>query len=88
MFQIAPEPIQPPDDENVESAPSGIGNQAVESWAAVLRPAHAFVDVFHRDLVAGRAGSQRAGLTLNTYAHVLPALQSAAADKMDAILKR
>jgi integrase len=33
-------------------------------------------------------GHSQISLTLNTYAHVLPALQSAAADKMDAILKR
>jgi len=33
-------------------------------------------------------GHSQISLTLNTYAHVLPALQSDAADKMDAILKR
>jgi integrase len=33
-------------------------------------------------------GHSQISLTLNTYAHVLPALQSAAADKMHAILKR
>jgi integrase len=33
-------------------------------------------------------GHSQISLTLNTYSHVLPALQSDAADKMDAILKR
>jgi integrase len=33
-------------------------------------------------------GHSQISLTLNTYAHVLPALQSDAADKMDAILGR
>ena len=33
-------------------------------------------------------GRSQISLTLNTYAHVLPALQSDAAAKMDAILKR
>ena len=33
-------------------------------------------------------GHSQISLTLNTYSHVLPALQAAAADKLDAILSR
>jgi hypothetical protein len=32
-------------------------------------------------------GHSQISLTLNTYAHILPALQQDAADRMDAILK-
>jgi hypothetical protein len=36
----------------------------------------------------GNAGHSQASLTLNTYSHVLPALQDDAASKMDAILSK
>ena len=39
VLQIAPEPIQPPDDQDVESPTPGVRHQAVEGRATVLGPA-------------------------------------------------
>jgi integrase len=50
--------------------------------AATLLPS---LGVDPRTIMETRGHSQ-ISLTLNTYSHVLPALQAAAADKLDAIL--
>jgi len=40
----------------------------------------------HPKIVQERLGHSRISMTLDTYSHVLPAMQQEAADKMDAIL--
>jgi site-specific recombinase XerD len=41
----------------------------------------------HPKVVTETIGHSQIGLTMNTYSHMLPALQREAADKMEAVLK-
>jgi len=80
--------------------PRNVSREFTEMLAAANIPHVRFHDLRHTAATLALAqgvdprtimetlGHSQISLTLNTYAHVLPALQSAAADKMDAILKR
>ena len=45
VAQVAPEPVEAPADQDVDSAAPGIADQAVERRAPILRTGHPVVDV-------------------------------------------
>jgi hypothetical protein len=47
VFQIAPEPIEPPADQDVEPAAPGVRNQLVERRPPILRTGDTPIDVLN-----------------------------------------
>ena len=46
--EVAPEPIQAPDHQDLEAAPPGVGDESIQGRSAIPRTGDTTVDVLHR----------------------------------------
>ena len=54
MTEVPPEPIESPDDQDIEPPPSGICHELIERDVSILRTAHALIDILPMDRPSSR----------------------------------
>jgi hypothetical protein len=47
MVEVAAQAIEPPADQHVTPPASGLGEQVIQGWPALLGPTHTAIDVLH-----------------------------------------